>query len=144
MKKIFLLLPGFLCVSGCFNGERYPTSWSPDPYHIHVDCCVTSDQVQGAIRMALLKRKWKVLDIDSSNVYAHLSCRGTETDVVFSTTDKYYDVRFENVKEAEYNDHDCIYDHMKSLNKIIGKYVKKISIKNAKLELKAAKKEQGN
>ena len=139
MKRIFLLLVG-LCVSGCFNGEKHATDWQPIPYREPVDCCMSAEQVQGAIRTAMIKRDWHVLDIEDNRVYAYLSCYGTEADVVFSSTDKYYDITFENVKEADFNDHDCIYSKIDDLNYVINRYLRKISKRNAKAEMKAAKK----
>ena len=79
------------------------------------------------------------MGIDGNKVYTHISCQGTEADVIFSNTDKYYDIDFENVAEADFNDHDCIYTQVNDINYVINRYLKKIIKRNAKLELKAAK-----
>lgn len=139
MKKISALLLVCLGVFGCASGEKHPSDWQPTPYRVPVDCCMTADQVQGAIRTGLMKRDWTVLDIDDGNVYTHLSCYGTDADVIFSHTDKSYTVNFANIMEEEYNNHDCIYDYVDDVNYVIGRYLKKISKRNAKLEMKAAR-----
>ena len=139
MKKISALLIVCLGVFGCAGGEKHPSDWKPTPYRVPVDCCMTADQVQGAIRTGLIKRDWTVLDIEDNKVYTHLSCFGTEADVLFTSTDKYYTVTFENIMEEKYNNHDCVYENVDDVNYVIGRYLKKISRKNAKLEMKAAK-----
>ena len=101
MKKLATLLVVCLCVSGCMNSEKHPSDWKPTPYHVPVECCMETDQVQGAIRTALIKRNWTVLDVEDNKVYAHISCGWTDADVIFSSTDKYYDVTFENIMEEE-------------------------------------------
>lgn len=138
MKKLATLLVVCLCVSGCMNSEKHLSDWKPTPYHVPVECCMDADQVQGAIRTALIKRDWTVFDVEDNKVYAHISCGWTDADVIFSSTDKYYDVTFENIMEEEFNDHDCLYSKTDDINYVIGRYLKKISRKNAKLEMKAA------
>ena len=88
----------------------------------------------------MIKRKWTVFDIKDNKVYAHVSCKrdGTEADVIFSYADKYYDVNFENIMEDKFSDHDCLYSETDDINYVIGRYLTKISRKNAKLEMKAA------
>ncbi len=140
MKKISVFLLVCLCVSGCNNSEKHPSNWQPQSYRVPVECCMDANQVQGAIRTALIKRDWTVLDIDDNNVFTHLSCWGTEADVIFSNTDKYYEITFRNIMESDYSDHNCIYNHVDDLNYVISRYLKKTAKRNAKLEMKAAKK----
>ena len=139
MKKISVLLIS-LCIAGCFNSEKQPSNWQPMPYHMTVDCCVDAEQVNAAIRLALIKRDWQVLDAGENMVYTHVSCFGTDADVIFYNTDRYYDIVFENVMEEDFNNHDCIYEKTDDINYVIGRYLKKASARNAKMEAKAAKK----
>ena len=129
----YFLLACCVLLTACYHEPD--TEWTPPIVQEQVECCITDQQVHGAIYSALLKLRWHIKDKKDNGFIATIRCDYDNIDMVFENTDREYFIAanadIDNVFEYEY----CIKSHMRKVNKYIKKYLKKAVRKAARKEL---------
>ena len=132
MKHI-LILCCILSLGACY--KEYDTNWAPTPIQEDVGCCITEQQVHGAIYKALLKRKWNIIDSTTNSFSTIIKCKGQNINVKFANTNKAYTIIIEDKITDIYNYRYCIESRTNQINKYIKVYLKKAISKSADKEL---------
>ena len=138
MKKLLIIC--VLLLSGCSWFRETDVNWVPDVKTEQVACCVTDQQVHGAIYSALLNRKWNIKDKTDNTFTTTISCGNQKIEIIFENSDKEYTITansngIENIYQYRY----CIESHTNKINKYIKIYLKKAIRKAASKELSGVK-----
>lgn len=137
MKKLLIIC--VLLLSGCSWFRKTDVNWVPDVKTEEVGCCITEQQVHGAIYYALLKLKWNIQNSTDNSFTTNIQCSEQKIDVLFENTDKEYTIAVENKIKNIYEYRYCIESHTNKVNKYIKKYLKNAITKAAKKELSGIK-----
>lgn len=143
MKHI-LILCCILSLGACYR--EYDTNWAPTPIQEDVGCCITEQQVHGAIYAALLKLRWDIVKKTDNGFIAEIQCdsdpqyiaNSTQINIEFKNTDKLYTITADDKKTDVYKYGYCIESHMNKINKYIKAYTKKAIVREAKKEIRGA------
>ena len=141
MKRISIVL--CVLLAACYNEPQ--EAWTPPIIKENVECCITDQQVHGAIYSALLKLRWHVQDKTDNGFVATIECDyDIDTEILFTNTDRNYVISVGNSTGGMYYQGDalyqrCVKSHMNKVNKYIKKYLKKAVRKAADKELSGIK-----
>ncbi|MBQ7245016.1 MAG: hypothetical protein IJS34_01440 [Alphaproteobacteria bacterium] len=133
------LLLSLLVLGSCSLFREQDTNWTPAIKTEEVGCCITEQQVHGAIYYALLKLKWDIRNRTDNSFTTNIQCSEQKIDVLFKNTDKEYTIAVENKIKNIYEYRYCIESHTNKVNKYIKKYLKNAITKAAKKELSGIK-----
>ena len=140
MKKILLLY--VCCLSGCFlfseQETTKPVMYTPKIVQEKVGCCITDQQVHGAIYSALLKLKWNIENKSDNSFNTYIRCGYENIDIIFNNTDKEYFISYGQLEYDEKYEY-CIRSYTNKINKYIKIYLKKAIAKAARKELNGIK-----
>ena len=141
MKRISIVL--CVLLAACYNEPQ--EAWTPPVIKENVECCITDQQVHGAIYSALLKLRWYVKDKTDNGFVATIECDSdVHTDVFFENTNKSYTIFVsDNIANIYHQDdffyQKCIESNMSNMNAYIKKYIRKAVIDSARKELSGIK-----
>ena len=142
MKKLLIIC--VLLLSGCSWFRKTDVNWVPDVKTEQVTCCITDQQVHGAIYSALtyrkLNHKWNIKAKTDNSFITDISCGKQKIEMVFENTDKKYTIAVNtgNIEDV-YNYRYCIESHTNKINKYIKIYLQKAIRQAAGNELKGIK-----
>ncbi len=135
----YLLFVFLVVLSGCSLFREQDVNWVPTIRTEEVSCCITEQQVHGAIYSALLKRKWNIESHTDNSFMTNIYCGEQKVNIIFENTDKEYTILVGNEIENVYKYRYCIESYTNKINKYIKKYLKGAKQKAARKELNGIK-----